>query len=92
MNCPYCGRRMKGDWPDKSRWFNCDHCRDRFFLEDDGELVNALHRGSKSARTCESCGRKMTGASFVPPWVNGNNPDGYIKCPHCGHVNFIEAD
>lgn len=51
MNCPQCGKRMKGDWPDKSRWFNCANCRDRFFLEDDGELVNVLFRSRKNERT-----------------------------------------
>lgn len=92
MNCPQCGKRMKGDWPDKSRWFNCSNCGDRFLLEDDGELVNALFRGRKNARTCENCGQKMVGGSYTAPWENGNNPDGYVKCPHCGHVNFIWED
>lgn len=54
MNCPQCGKRMKGDWPDKSRWFNCANCRDRFFLEDDGELVNVLFRSRKNERTGSS--------------------------------------
>ena len=89
MNCPQCRKRMKGDWPDKSRWFNCRNCGDRFLLEDDGELVNVLFRGSKNTRICENCGQKMVGGSYTAPWENGNNPDGYVKCPHCGHVNFI---
>lgn len=91
MNCPQCGKRMKGDWPDKSIWFNCANCGDRFVLED-GELVNVLFRNNKNSRTCENCGRNMTKGSYTAPWENGNNSDGYIKCPYCGHVNFIWED
>ena len=75
MNCPQCGKRMKGDWPDKSRWFNCSTCGDRFFLEDNGELVNALYRGSNnSGKKCENCGQSLSGGSYTAPWENGNNP------------------
>ena len=24
--------------------------------------------------------------------ILNNNPDGYVKCPHCGHVNFEYDD
>lgn len=93
MNCPQCGKRMKGDWPDKARWFNCSSCGDRFFLEDDGDLVNALSRGrNKSGKKCENCGQSLSGGSYTAPWENGNNPDGYIKCSHCGYVNFQWED
>lgn len=92
MNCPQCGRRMKSDWPDKSRYFNCGSCGDRFFLEDDGQLVNVFDRHSSGGRTCENCGQSMSGGEYTAPWENGNNPDGYIKCPHCGHVNFLWDD
>ena len=92
MNCPQCGSRMKGDEPDKSRWFNCDFCNDRFFLQDDGELVNALYMGRGNAPICANCGKKMNGGAYTSPWENGNNPDGYVKCPHCGYVNFIYDD
>ncbi|GEM_PF-3545240 len=33
-------------------------------------------------RICENCGQKMVGGSYTAPWENGNNPDGYVKCPH----------
>ena len=36
MKCPQCGRKMKGDWPDKEVYFNCEFCGDRFVIEDDG--------------------------------------------------------
>ena len=60
-----------------------------FYLEDDGHLVDALHRGrGGSGRTCESCGRVMNGGTYYAPWENGSNRNGYVKCPHCGHANF----
>lgn len=88
MNCPQCGRKMKGDWPDKTRYFNCESCGDRFFVEDDGEIVNVLYRGNKNSKKCANCGQSLRGGSYTAPWENGNNSDGYIKCPHCGYVNF----
>ena len=91
MNCPQCGKRMKGDYPDKSIWFNCSNCGDRFILED-GELINVMYRGKKHAKKCENCGMSMFGGSYTAPWENGNNPDGYTKCPHCGHINFHRED
>ena len=82
---------MTGDWPDKSIWFNCSTCGDRFILED-GELVNVLYRKKKGGRKCENCGEPLTGGSYTAPWENGNNSEGYTKCPHCGHVNFQYDD
>ena len=89
MNCRYCKRKMESQEPDKSRFFWCDKCNTMYYLEDDGQLVDALHRGRGSNnRTCENCGRSMKGATYYAPWENGNNRDGYVKCPHCGHANF----
>lgn len=91
MNCPQCGKRMTGDWPDKSIWFNCSFCGDRFILVD-GELVNALERHKKSEQKCVNCGGSLNGGSYTSPWENGNNAEGYTKCPHCGYVNFHYDD
>ena len=90
--CPYCGGMVVGDAPDATYWFNCPNCRERFYLEG-GELISPFDsRRSRSSRTCENCGRSLAGGEYVAPWENGNNPDGYIKCPHCSHVNFIYED
>lgn len=90
--CPYCGGMVIGDAPDATRYFNCNSCDERFYLEG-GELVSVFARGkSSSSRTCENCGMSMDGGEYVAPWENGNNPDGYVKCPHCRHVNFIYED
>ena len=60
MKCPQCGRKMKGDWPDKELYFNCEFCGDRFVIEDDGELVNVFNRGSNNHGTCINCGQSLT--------------------------------
>lgn len=88
--CPYCRGRLVGDAPDTTRWFNCASCGERFFLQDDGKLVSPFARKQlNGGRMCEACGRSLAGGVYTAPWENGNNPDGYIKCPHCGHANFI---
>lgn len=87
--CPYCGGMVRGDAPDATYWFNCNNCRERFYLEN-GELISPFSRRShSSSRLCESCGQYLSGGGYTAPWENGNNPDGYIKCPHCRHVNFL---
>ncbi len=84
--CPRCGDRVVGDAPDARIWFNCHTCGGRFILED-GELINPTDRGD-SSKSCGNCGQSLKGGEYIAPWENGNNPDGYIKCPHCGYVNF----
>lgn len=90
MKCPYCDTRLRGDYPDKTRYFNCEPCRMRFYLEDDGTLVDVFHRQPvEGGLECENCGQSLIGGEYVAAWENGNNPDAYIKCPHCGNVNFL---
>ena len=89
MKCPQCGRRLKADWPDKERWFNCDSCGDRFFIEDDGEVVNILHRRSRTTRTCINCGASLAGGEYIQAWEYGNE-DPYILCPSCNCPNYTE--
>lgn len=90
-NCPYCGGVVTGDAPDAEYWFNCDGCGERFFLED-GELISPFARRGSSGRTCDNCGQSMDGAEYTAPWENGNNKDGFLKCPHCGSVTFLYQD
>ena len=85
--CPQCGGMVVGDAPDALIWFNCPTCGDRFILEN-GELINVRHWHKGASKTCANCGQSMSGGEYVAPWENGNNPDGYVKCPHCGYVNF----
>lgn len=90
--CPSCGGMVVGDAPDATYWFNCTNCGERFYLED-GELISPFDWSrSRSSRTCENCGESLSGGEYTAPWENGNNPDGYIKCPHCRHVNFLYDD
>ena len=64
MKCPFCGKRLKADYPEG--WYNC----------------NSNHR------TCVVCQQSLEGGEYTAPWENGNNPDGYTKCPHCGSINY----
>lgn len=90
LSCPICGGHVTGDAPDATYYFNCDDCGSRFCLEN-GELVSVFSRRKKKS-LCQNCGMDMAGAIYTSPWENGNNPDGYVKCPHCGYVNFIYDD
>lgn len=85
--CPICGSRVTGDAPDATYWFNCDECGSRFRLED-GELIDAHKPSGKNGGICQNCGASLSGGEYVAPWENGNNPDGYVKCPSCNYVNF----
>ena len=86
--CPSCGGIVKGDAPDATYWFNCQTCGERFYLED-GELVSPFSRNlCKSSKICANCGNSLNGGDYTMPWDNGNNEDGYTKCPHCGYTNF----
>ena len=86
--CPNCGGMVEGDAPDATYWFNCRDCGERFCLEV-GELISPFERiNHQSSRACENCGQSLSGGEYTAPWENGDNPDGYIKCPHCGHINF----
>jgi DNA-directed RNA polymerase subunit RPC12/RpoP len=87
--CPYCGGMLKGDAPDATRFFNCDFCNTRFYLEN-GELIDLFDKKARrhTSRLCSNCGQSLSGGEYTAPWENGNNSDGYIKCPHCGYINY----
>ena len=87
--CPRCGIKMKGDAPDESRYFNCNSCGGRYFLEDDGELVDPLQRRKSNARKCSNCGETLGDGEYVSPYEYGDNADGCIKCSHCGYKNYV---
>lgn len=86
--CPHCGGKVKGDALDATYWFNCQTCGTRFCLEN-GELVSPFNRNlGKRSKSCVNCGNSLAGGEHTLPWEEGNNEDGYTKCPHCGYVNF----
>lgn len=90
--CPYCGGMVHGDAPDATYWFNCESCGERFYLQD-GELISPFDMSrKKTSLTCQNCGGNLTGGEYTAPWENGNNPDGYVKCPHCGYYNYFYED
>lgn len=90
--CPWCGSTVVGDSPDALKFFNCNTCGGRFFLED-GELVNVFDRGKKdNDHICENCGESLAGGNYTAPWEDGDNYDGYVTCPHCGYNNYIYED
>lgn len=54
------------------------------------DIVNSILRSVSSdyGRKCIHCGQSLEGGAYTAAWENGNNPDGYIRCPHCRKVNF----
>lgn len=89
--CPSCGGLVAGDAPDATYWFNCTSCGERFYLEN-GELISPFARRGTGGGNCKNCGQSLSGGEYTAPWENGNNPDGYVKCPHCGYANFRYED
>lgn len=40
-------------------------------------------------RDCENCQDSLAGGELTLPWADGNNPNAYVICPHCGHKNTM---
>ncbi len=38
---------------------------------------------------CVNCGQPLTGAALTLPWEDGDNPNAYVCCPHCGYENIV---
>lgn len=38
---------------------------------------------------CISCGQSLRGGELTLPWEDGDNPEAYIVCPHCGEKNTV---
>ncbi len=93
--CKSCGARMT-DY-DGVSWYTCPECGDEVRKNDDGTMTweNEIF-GSAGQRVggpvCERCGKSLRGGSYTMPWESVNNPDGYIICPYCKHVNYQWED
>ena len=89
-SCYCCGSKMAEF--DGCSWYTCPDCGNRVRNNDDGSWTweNEIFgsASSSNAGICANCGGSLKGGSYAAPWENGNNPDGYIKCPHCRYVNF----
>lgn len=88
--CDSCGSSMTefdGCW-----WYSCPKCGNRVKKNGDGSFTweqEIFGQSSKSnTRECTNCRRSLAGGIHTLPWENDNNPDGYVKCPHCGYINF----
>lgn len=42
----------------------------------------------QNMNTCENCQRSLRGGDLTLPWEDGNNPNAYVTCPHCGYKNI----
>lgn len=42
-------------------------------------------------RKCLDCQQDMSGSVKTDAWEDGDNPDAYVTCRHCGAENFIES-
>ena len=45
--------------------------------------------GGKQMEDCISCGQSLRGGELTLPWEDGDNPEAYIVCPHCGEKNTV---
>lgn len=99
MKCPICDGKLKGDWPDKHKFFNCEKCNQRFYVtngeyhsmpddsvywDEDGNV----HEVEKNYGKCEECSKSLKGSVFVAPWEEGSNANGFVRCKYCGHENI----
>ncbi len=41
---------------------------------------------------CINCQQSLSDGIYVAPWEDGDNPHGYIICPHCGRKNIDYSD
>ena len=92
--CDCCGSSMTefdGCW-----WYSCPECGNSVKKNGDGSFTwqrEIFGQSSKSnTRECTNCRRSLAGGIHTLPWENDNNPDGYVKCPHCGYINFDWED
>jgi len=72
-----------------SSHYECKSCGSTYLLDYQGYLVEMFYP-EKKEQTCESCGMSLKNGEYTGAWENGNNPNSYVKCPHCGHVNFLD--
>lgn len=92
--CDMCGSLMTEF--DGWAWHTCPECGNSVRIID-GEVkwereIFGRQAATYGGRTCEYCGEPLAGGEYTSAWENGNNPNGYVKCPHCGRANFEYND
>lgn len=87
--CKTCGSLMTKF--DNWAWYTCPECGDSVRILDGEVKWHDEIFGRKATyggRVCEYCGMSLAGGDYTAAWAEDDNPNGYIKCPHCGKVNF----
>lgn len=86
--CDMCGVKMTGF--DGVAWYTCPSCGNRVRKDESGKLTweREIFGPHITSKKCAQCGQSLSGGSYTMPWEDGSNSDGYVKCPHCGYVNF----
>lgn len=41
---------------------------------------------------CTVCGWPLAGSTYVQPWEDGDNENGYFICSHCKGITFDFSD
>ena len=83
--CPWCDATIHGD----DERYECPNCVGGVFFMEDGQLVDSIHRGSRSSGgSCEMCQASLAGGEQSLPYEDGSTSHAYIKCPSCGHENI----
>lgn len=87
--CPSCGVTMRGDSEWAGERFECPNCVGGVYFMEDGELVDSMHRSSRTGGDgCEMCQASLAGGERYLPYENGSNAHAYIICPSCKHENI----
>lgn len=84
--CRSCGTLMT-DF-DGVFWYSCPECGNSVRIADGIVTWQNEIGKSNSFIKCSNCGENLSGSEYTAPWENGNNPDGYYRCRHCGAINF----
>ena len=84
--CPRCGSRMHGD----GERYECPICGVLFLVDGEYLTPDERARALRGNNPCPNCGGSRRDAGVTLPWEEGN-PDAYIKCPHCGYVEFLDG-
>lgn len=89
ISCPNCNSKMKTWGYSGSNHYRCESCGNIYLLDYEGNLVQMFY-SEKKEKTCESCGMSLKHGEFTGAWENGNNPNSYVTCPYCRHINFLD--
>ena len=92
MKCPFCGKRLKADYPEG--WYNCNSCGDRFYNDGGNLLTVRQMRAKRNHRTCVVCQQSLEGGEYTAPWekcVSGHGISVMLSSQNCSFLSIIQS-